>query len=175
MCPNKIYKKISNPLEFRNLFVKLKELGKSENDFPSIWRKLFRQISNVGKLSKCQKKAKNCEKTLVSFWWILSYWDTSYFIFVLPQIFRGASNSKRMGCCRNISRDFKHNPLTSFSVICTVLPGRLPLTKEKFKSIHLTQKKNPWKFVNSTNHPSIWRISHVKKFVKKSSIILEIS
>ena len=52
---------------------------------------------------------------------------------VLPQIFRGASSSKRMGCCRNISRDFKHNPLTSFSVICTVLPGRLPLTAKKIQ------------------------------------------
>ena len=50
-------------------------------------------------------------------------------LFYLPQIFRGASSSKRIGCCKNISRDFKHNPLTSFSVICTVLPGRLPLTK----------------------------------------------
>jgi len=46
----------------------------------------------------------------------------------LPHIFRGASNSNSIGWLRNISRDFKHNALTSASVICTVLPGRHPLT-----------------------------------------------
>ena len=44
-----------------------------------------------------------------------------------PQIFKGASSSKRIGWLRNISLDFKHKPRTSDSVICTVFPGRHPL------------------------------------------------
>lgn len=47
---------------------------------------------------------------------------------LLPQIFNGASNSSRMGCERNISRDFMHRPLISFSVSCTFLPGFEPRT-----------------------------------------------
>lgn len=45
-----------------------------------------------------------------------------------PQIFKGASNSNKIGCCKNISRDFKQSPLTSASDICTCLPGLFPLT-----------------------------------------------
>lgn len=36
----------------------------------------------------------------------------------------GASSSNKIGCCRKISRDFKHKPRTSCSVIETDLPGR---------------------------------------------------
>lgn len=46
----------------------------------------------------------------------------------LPQIFSGASNSRRIGCDRNISRDFKHKPRISASVSWTFLPGRAPRT-----------------------------------------------
>lgn len=42
----------------------------------------------------------------------------------IPQILNGASSSSKIGCCKKISRDFKHRPLTSCSVICTDLPGR---------------------------------------------------
>ena len=49
----------------------------------------------------------------------------------LPQIFNGASSSSRMGCCRNISLDFKQSPRTSASVIWTDFPGRHPLTYRK--------------------------------------------
>lgn len=34
----------------------------------------------------------------------------------LPHIFSGASNSNSIGCDKNISRDFKHNPRISASV-----------------------------------------------------------
>lgn len=51
----------------------------------------------------------------------------------IPQIFRGASSSKRIGWLRKISRDFMHKPRTSASVICTILPGRHPLTENKKK------------------------------------------
>lgn len=34
----------------------------------------------------------------------------------VPQIFKGASNSSRIGCERNISRDFKQSPRISPSV-----------------------------------------------------------
>ena len=41
----------------------------------------------------------------------------SKFYFInLPQIFNGASSSKRIGCDRKISRDFKHSPRISDSV-----------------------------------------------------------
>ena len=48
-----------------------------------------------------------------------------------PQIFRGASSSKRMGWLRKSSLDFKHSPRISFSVNWTFLPGRDPLTENK--------------------------------------------
>lgn len=41
----------------------------------------------------------------------------------LPQIFNGASNSNRIGCDKNISRDFIHRPRISCSDNCTFLPG----------------------------------------------------
>ena len=50
---------------------------------------------------------------------------------ILPHIFRGASSSRRMGCCRKISRDLRHRPRTSDSLICTVFPGREPRTEKK--------------------------------------------
>lgn len=46
----------------------------------------------------------------------------------LPQILSGASNSRRIGCDRKISRDFRHNPRISASVSWTFLPGRAPRT-----------------------------------------------
>lgn len=49
-------------------------------------------------------------------------------IWILPQIFKGASNSKRIGCDRNISRDFKQRPRISPSDSCTCFPGRAPRT-----------------------------------------------
>lgn len=48
-----------------------------------------------------------------------------------PQILRGASNSKRMGWLRKISRDLRHSPRISLSVSCTFLPGREPLTARR--------------------------------------------
>ena len=47
---------------------------------------------------------------------------------ILPQIFKGASNSSNMGCDKNISLDFRHSPLISFSESCTFFPGREPRT-----------------------------------------------
>ena len=49
----------------------------------------------------------------------------------LPHIFKGASSSRRIGCERKISLDFKQRPRISFSVSCTFLPGLDPLTVEK--------------------------------------------
>lgn len=46
----------------------------------------------------------------------------------LPQIFNGASNSRRIGCDRKISRDFRHRPRISFSDNWTFFPGRAPRT-----------------------------------------------
>jgi hypothetical protein len=45
-----------------------------------------------------------------------------------PQILSGASSSSRTGCDRKISRDLRHRPRTSASVICTGFPGRHPRT-----------------------------------------------
>ena len=47
----------------------------------------------------------------------------------LPQIFKGASSSSRIGWLRNSSLDFKHSPRISFSVSCTFFPGRDPRTE----------------------------------------------
>lgn len=49
----------------------------------------------------------------------------------IPHILSGASSSNKMGCCRKISLDFKHNPRTSCSDIDTDLPGLHPRTKNK--------------------------------------------
>lgn len=46
-----------------------------------------------------------------------------------PHILRGASNSKRIGCERKISLDFKQSPRISFSVNWTFFPGRDPRTE----------------------------------------------
>lgn len=40
----------------------------------------------------------------------------------LPHILSGASSSSNIGCDKNISRDFKHNPRISDSVSCTFFP-----------------------------------------------------
>ena len=52
----------------------------------------------------------------------------SFELFFIPQIFSGASSSSKIGWLRNISRDFKHNPRTSLSLIWTTFPGRHPRT-----------------------------------------------
>jgi len=59
----------------------------------------------------------------------------------LPHIFKGASNSSNIGWLRNISRDFRHNALTSASVICTVFPGLHPLTANN--SFRLQKYRSP--------------------------------
>lgn len=46
----------------------------------------------------------------------------------LPHILSGASSSSNIGCDKNISRDFKHNPRISDSVSCTFFPGLEPRT-----------------------------------------------
>lgn len=51
----------------------------------------------------------------------------------LPQIFRGASSSRRMGWLRKISLDLRHSPRISFSASCTFLPGLDPFTGENKK------------------------------------------
>ena len=53
-----------------------------------------------------------------------------------PQIFKGASNSNKIGWLRKISLDFKQRPLISFSVSCTFLPGRDPRTAKSNEDIH---------------------------------------
>lgn len=60
-------------------------------------------------------------------------------IYYLPHIFKGASKSNKIGCCKNISLDFKHKPRTSASDICTVLPGRHPLTINKINFLFIKQ------------------------------------
>ena len=63
---------------------------------------------------------------------------------ISPQILRGASSSSRIGCCRNSSLDLRHRPLTSASVIWTVLPGRLPRTEIKLHQKHTFIFKFEW-------------------------------
>jgi len=43
-----------------------------------------------------------------------------------PHILRGASNSRRIGWERKISRDLRQRPRTSASASWTVFPGRPP-------------------------------------------------
>lgn len=58
-----------------------------------------------------------------------------YVEYNIPHIFSGASNSKSIGCDRNISRDFKHSPRISASVNWTFLPGLDPRTRSKWIEI----------------------------------------
>ena len=60
----------------------------------------------------------------------------------LPQIFKGASNSSSIGCDRNISLDFRHSPLISFSESCTFFPGREPRTTIEVLIIIIQFKNN---------------------------------
>lgn len=53
----------------------------------------------------------------------------------LPQILSGASSSNKIGCCKNISLDFKQSPRTSDSVIATIFPGRHPRTVINMESV----------------------------------------
>lgn len=46
----------------------------------------------------------------------MEHYPVNKFLVNLPQIFNGASSSKRIGCDRKISRDFKHSPRISDSV-----------------------------------------------------------
>ena len=82
----------------------------------------------------------------------------------LPQIFKGASSSKRIGCCRNISRDFRQSPLTSFSVIWTVFPGRLPLTAMWSKMINNPNNRSSFNIFDSTTNLAmcIWSITYLR-------------
>lgn len=59
-----------------------------------------------------------------------------------PQIFNGASNSRRMGCDKNISRHFKHRFRISVSVNWTFFPGRDPRTVDKRKKKQDRQHNN---------------------------------
>lgn len=77
----------------------------------------------------------HCKYCKVCFFWLL-FSVISYVYQYLPQILRGASSSRRMGWLRKISRDFRHRPLTSASVIWTILPGLHPLTGIKIKHIY---------------------------------------
>ena len=58
----------------------------------------------------------------------------------LPQIFKGASNSSSIGCDRNISLDFRHSPLISFSESCTFFPGREPRTKIRILRVRICSR-----------------------------------
>lgn len=64
--------------------------------------------------------------------------------FHLPHMINGASRSNRIGCCKNISRDFWHNPRISCSLITTDLPGRYPRTV----CSACTLKWNDWKLIS---------------------------
>jgi hypothetical protein len=61
----------------------------------------------------------------------------------IPQIFSGASNSKRIGWLRKISRDLIHKPRTSASVICTIFPGRHPRTDKSMNTASQFSKIYP--------------------------------
>lgn len=52
-----------------------------------------------------------------------------------PQIFSGASNSNKIGCDRNISRDFRQRFRMSTSLSCTFFPGLAPRTSSSFDII----------------------------------------
>lgn len=65
-----------------------------------------------------------------------------------PQIFSGASSSRRMGWLRKISLDFRHRPRISPSVSWTFFPGREPLTGRQFGALQLrerTEDKHRWR------------------------------
>lgn len=55
------------------------------------------------------------------------------YLIYIPHILSGASSSSKIGCDKNISRDFKHNPRISDSVSCTFFPGLEPRTKRKWR------------------------------------------
>ena len=57
---------------------------------------------------------------------------------VLPQIFSGASSSRRIGWLRKISRDLMQSPRISASVSWTFLPGREPRTGRRFVFVYFT-------------------------------------
>lgn len=65
----------------------------------------------------------------------------------LPQMLNGASSSNKIGCCKNISRDFRHKPRTSCSVIWTDFPGRHFRTK-----CVDTKEENKKKTISNMNH-----------------------
>ena len=58
----------------------------------------------------------------------------------LPQIFRGASSSSKTGCDMKMSRDLRHNPMTSASVSTTDLPGLAPRTSSSRSMMESTSK-----------------------------------
>lgn len=67
--------------------------------------------------------ARGCEKLVQERIYEITY--------ISPQILIGASSSNKFGCDKNISRLLRHNPLISFSVSCTFLPGREPRTSNR--------------------------------------------
>lgn len=71
----------------------------------------------------------------------------------LPQIFKGASNSRRIGWDRNISLDLMQRPRISFSDSWTFLPGRAPRTCKQNNNVNHTliivSRNNYW-------HVNIW-------------------
>lgn len=58
----------------------------------------------------------------------------------LPQIFKGASNSSKIGYDAKISFDFKQSPRTSDSVKFTIFPGFYPFTESSFWIIPSTSR-----------------------------------
>lgn len=62
---------------------------------------------------------------------------------ILPQILMGASSSRRLGCCRKISLDFKQSLLISDSDSCTCFPG-LPLTSSNRLIISSSATESIW-------------------------------
>lgn len=53
-----------------------------------------------------------------------------------PQIFSGASNSSRIGCDKNISRDLRHRFRMSTSLSWTFFPGLAPRTAKLRREKH---------------------------------------
>lgn len=96
----------------------------------------------------------------------------------LPQILNGASSSSNIGCCKNISRDFKHKPLTSCSVICTDLPGRHLRTVDIGEIDEMCAKTKIQIFIkfNSTEENVVWfktngLISSINLYKVKRSLV----
>lgn len=105
---------------------------------------IFRQSSTENRFSRahvhqilhalCQAAhQRNVKATLLLFETIENRCKLNEIKLHSPHIFSGASNSSKIGCDKNISRDLRHRFRMSTSLSWTFFPGRAPRTVNKSK------------------------------------------